>query len=206
MTSTAGIGSGAHFGSRGGHEWLAALCRRYLRRFGPAFATHQEAFSFFRVVRVKRRLHPSTWRAVQSLLCEPENFLVFINRTLYQLDKKRAQHVYGLIKDVRPTQLYRHFDKNGCLLYVGISLSTLARLSQHKRDSAWFSKITRIEIEHFPNLGAALHAERKAIKTEARRERDALRILLESAGDMLHECGLRDEIFAVVDAARKGAP
>jgi hypothetical protein len=46
----------------------------------------------------------------------------------------------------------------------------------------------------------------RAELAEARRERDALRILLESAGDMLHECGLRDEIFAVVDAARKGAP
>jgi hypothetical protein len=33
---------------------------------------------------------------------------------------------------------------------------------------------------------------------EARRARDELRELLESAGDMLHECGLRDEIWAAL--------
>ena len=36
-------------------------------------------------------------------------------------------------------ELYRHFDRLGELLYVGISISTMRRLAQHKTQSAWFS-------------------------------------------------------------------
>jgi len=64
------------------------------------------------------------------------------------------------------TQLYRHFDKNNNLLYVGISLSTFNRLSQHKDHSGWFYGITNVTIEHFPTREEALAAERKAIKSE----------------------------------------
>ena len=65
------------------------------------------------------------------------------------------------------TQLYRHFDKTNTLLYVGISLSTFARLSQHKDHSPWFKQVTRVEIEHFETREEAMAAERKAIKAES---------------------------------------
>ena len=42
--------------------------------------------------------------------------------------------------------LYRHFDGTGRLLYVGISLSVIVRLSGHKR-SPWFGDIARVEID-----------------------------------------------------------
>jgi len=64
------------------------------------------------------------------------------------------------------TQLYRHFDKNNNLLYVGISLSTFHRLSQHRDHSGWFYGITNVTIEHFDKREEALAAERKAIKSE----------------------------------------
>jgi excinuclease UvrABC nuclease subunit len=64
------------------------------------------------------------------------------------------------------TQLYRHFDAEKKLLYVGISLSTFARLSQHKDHSPWFEQVTTVEIEHFETREEAMAAERKAIKTE----------------------------------------
>ena len=62
--------------------------------------------------------------------------------------------------------LYRHFDKSGNLLYVGVSLSTIQRLSQHKNQSHWFNDISQVTIEQFPNRDAALFAERTAIKKE----------------------------------------
>jgi hypothetical protein len=62
-------------------------------------------------------------------------------------------------------QLYRHFDKSGTLLYVGVSLTALIRLQGHKR-SAWFDDIVRVEIERFPTREAALNAEMGAIKSE----------------------------------------
>jgi len=64
------------------------------------------------------------------------------------------------------TDLYRHFDKDDNLLYVGISLSTLQRLGQHKRNARWFNSITRIEIEKCADRAEALNMEAQAIKKE----------------------------------------
>lgn len=64
------------------------------------------------------------------------------------------------------TQLYRHYDKSGTLLYVGISLSTVARLAQHRDTAQWFDAITDIKIETFPTREDALAAERRAIASE----------------------------------------
>lgn len=62
--------------------------------------------------------------------------------------------------------LYRHFNASGDLLYVGVSLSTVARLKQHRTNSNWFELIDRITIERFKSRDQALEAERKAIETE----------------------------------------
>ncbi|MFL9922575.1 hypothetical protein PQR75_46670 [Paraburkholderia fungorum] len=66
----------------------------------------------------------------------------------------------------KPTDLYRHFDADGTLLYVGISLSAIARLKQHKSAAGWRGKITKVTIETLPSREAALDAESAAIKTE----------------------------------------
>lgn len=68
--------------------------------------------------------------------------------------------------DKKTAELYRHYDASGVLLYVGISLASVSRLMQHRRDSGWFDKITNITIEHYPTRVAALRAERAAIKSE----------------------------------------
>jgi len=65
-----------------------------------------------------------------------------------------------------PTKLYRHFDKDGVLLYVGISLCAVYRLSQHMNDAVWAPYIARIDIETYESREAALDAEREAITTE----------------------------------------
>lgn len=62
--------------------------------------------------------------------------------------------------------LYRHFDSDGRLLYVGISLSAVSRLRQHATSSHWFKEIARVEIEKLPSREAALNAERHAIHNE----------------------------------------
>ncbi len=64
------------------------------------------------------------------------------------------------------TKLYRHFDMQGRLLYVGISLSAIQRLGQHQKESRWFDSITRVEIETFRTRDEAMVAEAKAIATE----------------------------------------
>ncbi len=62
--------------------------------------------------------------------------------------------------------LYRHFNKEGKLLYVGIALNILCRLANHRGASSWYPEIARIEIEHFADRQSALKAEREAIAKE----------------------------------------
>jgi predicted DNA-binding transcriptional regulator AlpA/predicted GIY-YIG superfamily endonuclease len=63
------------------------------------------------------------------------------------------------------TALYRHFDKHGDLLYVGISLNAAARLSQH-RNKPWFAQIANVTVEKFATREEALAAEKRAIMDE----------------------------------------
>lgn len=65
------------------------------------------------------------------------------------------------------TSLYRHFDRDGRLLYVGISNNALARLRGHKLDASWYPEITDISIAHYPDRATAERAEARAIRTEA---------------------------------------
>lgn len=66
----------------------------------------------------------------------------------------------------KPHALYRCFDKDQNLLYIGISSSVLARLSQHSHQSHWFSGLVYVKIEKFASLCDAACAEKNAIKNE----------------------------------------
>jgi hypothetical protein len=68
--------------------------------------------------------------------------------------------------DVLVPDLYRHFDAYGRLLYVGISISTLARLREHRRQSHWYERIARIEITKVATRELARKAELRAIRNE----------------------------------------
>jgi len=62
--------------------------------------------------------------------------------------------------------LYRHFNKNNNLLYIGVSLNVLSRLYQHKLNTHWFSEITLVTIQSFDTREEALEAEKDAIAKE----------------------------------------
>src|SRR5262245_16427481 len=62
-------------------------------------------------------------------------------------------------------QLYRHFDADGQLLYVSISLRAVRRPSEH-RATPWSSQVARVNVEKFPTRQAALAAKREAIHAE----------------------------------------
>ena len=63
-------------------------------------------------------------------------------------------------------ELYRHYTADGTLLYVGISLSAVARLCTHRRKSPWFGKIASIQITRYASRREAETAEREAIAKE----------------------------------------
>jgi len=74
----------------------------------------------------------------------------------------------------KPHALYRLFTDRCDLLYVGISLSALQRMSSHRARQPWWHEVASIEIEYYPTRQAVLSAERQAIRTEHPRYNVAL--------------------------------
>jgi len=64
------------------------------------------------------------------------------------------------------TQLYRYFDKDNNLLYVGISFSAAVRASEHRRTSAWYSSAVKMTMENFDTRKECELAEQNAIRKE----------------------------------------
>lgn len=64
------------------------------------------------------------------------------------------------------TTLYRHFDKQGELLYVGITNQPSVRLTAHGNSSEWAKDIDSVKEEIFRNRPLAMEAERLAIISE----------------------------------------
>lgn len=62
--------------------------------------------------------------------------------------------------------LYRHFDEDGVLLYVGVTNNLDSRTRSHTRHSQWSIFAARSEAEFFDTRAEALAAERRAIKEE----------------------------------------
>src|SRR5687767_8892519 len=67
--------------------------------------------------------------------------------------------------DQRPQHVYICRNKDGVLLYVGVSLNAMERMAQHSHCSPWFKHVTHIEIERHPNRRVALDREKQLIQT-----------------------------------------
>lgn len=66
-----------------------------------------------------------------------------------------------------PHDLYRHWDKDDRLLYVGTSINALYRAGMHRTQKCWWDDVVTITVEHFPDKVAALRAEKRAVRTES---------------------------------------
>lgn len=64
------------------------------------------------------------------------------------------------------TTVYRMFDADDELLYVGITLNPPARFAKHKQDKPWWTLVKRIELMHHETREAALSTEKHFIETE----------------------------------------
>lgn len=65
-----------------------------------------------------------------------------------------------------PVVVYRFWDAEPLLLYVGITSTPLKRFKAHSRKSTWWPEIARMQVVGYPNRKAALAAESRAIHTE----------------------------------------
>lgn len=66
----------------------------------------------------------------------------------------------------RPTALYRAYNSDGVLLYVGIAVDWGARWAQHRATAPYYNAVARLEIEWLPTRAAAKIAEREAVEKE----------------------------------------
>lgn len=64
------------------------------------------------------------------------------------------------------TSLYRFYDSNGRLLYVGITVRLPLRLRQHNDTKPWWTDVSDVTVEHFASRPEAARAEQEAIRLE----------------------------------------
>lgn len=67
----------------------------------------------------------------------------------------------------KPYALYRHFDCNGRLLYIGMTNNPDVRIRSHKRQSRWYGAIAAVTVEWITGFSKVCEAEVNAIKNEA---------------------------------------
>ena len=65
-----------------------------------------------------------------------------------------------------PTNLYRAYDANGQLLYIGVARVWANRWAHHAERSPFYPATVRLHIDTHPTRTAALTAERDAIQSE----------------------------------------
>lgn len=64
------------------------------------------------------------------------------------------------------TAIYRHYDRDNQLLYVGISKDPFRRLGAHMAAAAWASVIDRMTVEWAEDRDQAIRLEKQYIKAE----------------------------------------
>lgn len=68
---------------------------------------------------------------------------------------------------VGPATVYRYFDAERRLLYVGVTQQHLKRRVQHHIRSGWYRLVVDVSFERHPTRYLAVQAERRAIESES---------------------------------------
>jgi excinuclease UvrABC nuclease subunit len=81
--------------------------------------------------------------------------------------------------------LYRFYDAEGSLLYVGITKFFEPRLKQHYKNAEWFFDTASVKLEHYQTRQEVERAETQAIEQESPRYNIAKSLDKEVALDAL---------------------
>jgi len=66
-----------------------------------------------------------------------------------------------------PYVMYRLYDADRILLYIGITANLRSRLLQHRRTQAWWGRCATVDVTSLPNKFVARYAEDATMKIEA---------------------------------------
>jgi excinuclease UvrABC nuclease subunit len=69
-------------------------------------------------------------------------------------------------RPVKKPAVYRMFDADGALLYVGRSIDALQRLSSHRKVKAWWTDVATVTVTHYDDELEACRDELAAISSE----------------------------------------
>lgn len=67
----------------------------------------------------------------------------------------------------QPHVLYRMYNSDGELLYIGITVGVYSRFLEHSKQKQWWSQVTDIKLEWCDSRSSAELAEFNAIKSES---------------------------------------
>lgn len=63
-----------------------------------------------------------------------------------------------------PTSLYKYYDRDGILIYVGITSRGMQRNSEHNTSKSWWQYVNHQTVEHHRTRASALHRESEIIR------------------------------------------
>jgi predicted GIY-YIG superfamily endonuclease len=67
---------------------------------------------------------------------------------------------------IDPTNVYRMYNRYGCLLYVGMTRNAGERFEAHASSKSWWIEVAHIDVSHHVTREMARVAELVAIRTE----------------------------------------
>jgi excinuclease UvrABC nuclease subunit len=96
-----------------------------------------------------------------------------------------------------PTSVYRYYDRDGMLIYVGITSRGARRNYEHNRSKDWWPYVARQEVDHYETRDQALKRERSLIirhrppfNRQHNPDADALRAVYVAYADASEESAL----------------
>ena len=72
----------------------------------------------------------------------------------------------GFMTSSGPQHLYRWFNSDDLLLYVGISVNAYTRAKHHQKNAEWWPEASKMTLEVYPDRHSVEEAEKKAIRDE----------------------------------------
>lgn len=132
------------------------------------------SYSFAHPGFLYRRLidHPDYWIPVRELTQEELEAAETAEARQRRLEKVRQEEHRKVrtaaqeAANARATAIYRLRDRQGCLLYVGISSTPAQRWTKHAIDKDWWAEVSDLSLEWFETRAEARAHEEAAIKAE----------------------------------------